>query len=220
MGDNELDLKLTMKSIMMYEKLSGKSFSYFNAEEDIIQFMYCVFVCSTDVKITLEVFTSMLENKKFASKIEREFKRIWGYFTQFKGNGTGRVEENSGETELSITNYINTLVFQYNVSIDYCMNKMEIWELEALYQAAAEQMHSSMEEKRLWAFVQMMPNFDKKHRNITPDKFLPFPWEKENHQKKVEKELETETEKSKGILGMNLSELLKKPDNNEKSNIS
>ena len=226
MREEELNLRLSMKSVLMYEKMTGKPFSLMENEEDIKIFMYCVFVCSTDLRITFPVFCNMLERKKFASKIEIEFKRIWGFEQQFPHKADEPQE--SGETvgkELKMTDYINTLVFDYGLSIDYCMNTMDLWELEALYEAAESHMHTDMEDKRLWAYIQMLPNFDKKHKNMTPEKFLPFPWEGENHKKKAEQGLENEKERAKTVLGMDLDVLLgnnieEKPDNNEISNKS
>lgn len=212
MGDNELDLRISMKAILMYEKLSGKQFSIMQDEESVTLFMYCVFVCSTEMKITFPVFCTMLEKKKFATNIGRQFKRIFGYVQQFKTDQKEGEQEdgNDSVSGVSMTDYINTLVFDYGIGIDYVMNKMELWELEALYNAAEAHMHTQMEDKRLWAYLQMLPNFDKKHRNLTPEKFLPFPWEKEDHKNKVEKELERETKISKGIIGMNINNLLGK----------
>lgn len=227
MKDSELELSLSMKAILMYEKMTGKAFSIMEDEEQVKIFMYCVFVCSTDLKITFPVFCEMLEGKKFAAKIEREFKGIVHYIQQFKRNE--QIQDNEQEVSgrsVSMTEYINTLIFDYGVGIDYVMNKMELWELEAMYEAAEEHMHSSMEDKRLWAYLQMLPNFDKKHRNMTPEKFLPFPWDTEKHKKAAERELAVETERSKSILGVDLDVLLgkksieEKPDNEEISIIS
>ena len=195
----------------MYERFSGKKFSTLQTEEEITIFMYCVFVCSTGLKITYEVFLTMLEQKKFSEQITREFKRIWGYIQQFKTEKTDVEESGSTEhSDVSMTSYINTLIFDYGIDIDYAMNRMEMWELEELYNAATNHMHTTMEDKRLWSYIQMLPNFDKKHNNMTPEKFLPFPWEKEQQHKKAETELKTETERAKSIIGMDVSSLLNK----------
>lgn len=208
-------LFLSMKSILMYEKLTGKNFSEFDSEEDMLSFMYCVFVCSTDMKITVEVFYTMLEGKKFAAWIGREFKRIWGYNQQFNKAAKGVDPSNSGETNtITMTEYINTLILEYGLDIGYMMNKMEMWEMEALYDAATAHFRNTMEDKRLWAYIQMLPNFDRKHRNMKPEKFIPFPWEAEETKKKIEKTLEAETTASKGILGMDINVILGKKEDN------
>lgn len=219
MREEELNLRLSMKSVLMYEKMTGKPFSLMENEEDIKIFMYCVFVCSTDLRITFPVFCNMLERKKFASKIEIEFKRIWGFEQQFPHKADEPQE--SGETvgkELKMTDYINTLVFDYGLSIDYCMNTMDLWELEALYEAAESHMHTDMEDKRLWAYIQMLPHLDKKHKNMTPEEFLPFPWNKKEKQKKRENELNNEANRAKVVLGMDLDTLLGKDQTNSQEN--
>ena len=203
---------LSMKSILMYEKLTGNVFQELNTLEEIQAFMYCVFVCSTDIKITYEVFLTMLEHKRFADHITREFKRMWGYIQQFQPQKKEEAGSGETESEISMTNYINTLVLDYGIDIDYAMNHMEMWEIEQLYEAATSYMHTTMEDKRLWAYIQMLPNFDKKHRNITVEKFLPFPWEKETNKKKAEKELAAETQRAKSIIGADINALFNKTE--------
>lgn len=198
----------------MYEKMTGKAFGNLVEEEEIKKFMYCVFVCSTDIKISYPVFLDMLESKKFSRQIESEFKRIMEYTYQFSSNE--KIEKHSSvdtdEQDLSMTDYVNTLIVEYCVDADYVMNKMDIWELEGMYNAATSKVQNTMVDKRLWAYIQMLPNLDKKNKNMTPEKFLPFPWEKENIKKKQEKELEKETKVAKSLIGMDLNTLLGKKE--------
>lgn len=215
---DDLELNLSMKAVLMYEKLTGAVFSDIMDQEQTIIFMYCIFVCSTDLKITFDTFRTMLEGKNFSNKINKEFKRLWGYTQQFQKapkKPSETIEETSADTKVTMTEYVNTLVLDYGLDINYIMLHMEFWEIEGLYNAAVSHMQATMEDKRLWTYIQMLPNFDKKHRNMTPEKFLPFLWEKEQSKKKAEEELQKETEISKSILGMDISVLLGKDKKTE-----
>ena len=206
-----------MKSIVMYEAFSGKKFSEIG-EDGVFLFMYCVFVCSTGMKITFDMFKSMYEGKKFRKWIDDEFDGIWKFYFQYNEFKAAKQNQNdqgsdSGKTAtaVSMTDYANALIFDYGVSADYVMNKMDMWEIEPLFNGAAECMHSEMENKRLWTYIQMLPNMDsKKSKNMSPEKFLPFPWEKQAKENVAKKDLEKETERAKKIIGMSVSELLGK----------
>lgn len=197
-----------MKAILMYEKLSGNKFYSVNGVEDVPLLMYCIFVCSTGLKITRNVFNTMLEGKKFNRWIEGEFLRLSEFFNQF--NKPGQTEENTSadqeDVEFSMTDAINSLIFDYGLDMDYVLNKMEPWEIELYFKGAVEHYHKDMEDKRLWAYLNFLPNVDKKHsKNMSVEKFMPFPWTEEAHKKQLEKDLEKETKAAKKIIGMKLS---------------
>jgi hypothetical protein len=204
----EQKLNLTMRAILMYEKLSGSKFYSINGVEDTPLFMYCIFVCSTGLKVTRNVFNTMLEGKKFARWIEREFLELSAFCSQFVSSGQ-KEENNSADqenVEFSLTEAINSLIFDYGLDMDYVLNKMEPWEIELYFKGAVEHYHKDMEDKRLWAYLNFLPNVDKKHsKNMTIEKFMPFPWTEDQHKKQVEKELEKETKAAKKIIGMKFS---------------
>lgn len=208
---DDLELNLSMKAVLMYEKLTGAVFSDIMDQEQTVIFMYSIFVCSTDLKITFDTFCTMLEGKNFSNKINKEFKRLWGYTQQFQKapkKPSESIEETSADTKTTMTEYVNTLVLDYGLDINYIMLHMEFWEIEGLYNAAVSHMQATMEDKRLWAYIQMLPNFDKKHRNMTPEEFLPFPWNTKERKIKREKELEAETARAKNIIGMDIRAIL------------
>lgn len=49
----------------MFEKLSGHSYMAMK-EEDMVMFLYCVFVTSNKLVLTYSGFQFMMEDKKFA----------------------------------------------------------------------------------------------------------------------------------------------------------
>lgn len=198
-----------MRAIMMFEKMTGKDFTDFADLEDIDTLMYCSFVCSTGIKITLDAFNIMLEDERFAKGLADKWEKIGNYLEQFKGKEEPADQENKDKTHYSLTTAINTLIFDYGLDADYVLNKMDLWEIEVLFKGAEEHYHNSMEDKRLWAYIGMLPNVDKKHsQNFTPQKMLEFPWEKSKNKKAAEDRLEKEKARIASTVGMNIQELI------------
>jgi len=56
-------------------------------------------------------------------------------------------------------------------------------------------------EDRLWAFLQMSPWLDSK-KKVTPEKLLPFTWEKENQEKAVQSDFKAHEDIIRGVLGL------------------
>lgn len=195
----------------MYEKLSGKNFTDLEGIEDIDILLYCSFVCSTGMKITLDAFNLMLEDEKFAKDLFNKWDKIGRYLEQFQKDETPSEGEGKqgDEPHISLTHAANTLIFDFGLDADYVLNKMDLWELELLFKGAEEQYHNAMEDKRLWAYLNMLPNVDKKHsHSFTPQKMLEFPWEKKVNRAKAEKELQREKKNIDRIIGMNIDDLL------------
>ena len=71
----------------------------------------------------------------------------------------------------------------------YVMYELQLWELSGIFQAIETQSKSEMEDKRFWSYLQIMPHVDSKKLK-KPSDLLPFPWEKENRDKKLKQEFE------------------------------
>lgn len=205
------DIRLTMKAAMMYERISGKNFTGISDDiEDIDMLIYCAFVCSTNIMMTKQAFDTMIaSDDKLMEDIAYKFARMNEFSMQFsrkKDQETGGGEEN---VDFSITDAMNTLIFDYGLDADYVLNKMDLWEIECLYKGAEEHFHNQMEDKRLWAYINMLPHIDKKHaRTFTPSKMMEFPWEKEKNKENAARQLEIEKEKMKNIIGLNIDEII------------
>ena len=203
----EPEIKLTVKSVVMYEALSKKKFSAVEmTSEDALMLMYCAFVCSTGLEIDLETFGLMLENKDLATRLNKDLTRLERFTLQFtKGDEEEQKEEKKEEenVEFSITDMVDSLIFKYGVSADYVMNRMELWELNHFFEGAEERYKEDMEEKRLWTFLQVAPQIDlKKCKN--PDQFFPLPWTEQRRKEELQKKLDKEAEAAKNILGKEL----------------
>lgn len=199
----ESEIRLSVRAIVMFEALSGKKFSdAISDDEQLLTLMYCAFVCSTGMEIEKDIFLSMLGNEEFAAKMNKDMKRLQRFSEQFgKDNGDGGEEGSSGKTEVSITEMADRLVFAFGVDPQYVYEKLQLWELSHFLESAEKQFKERMEEQRMWSFLQVAPQIDLK-KCKSPDKFLPFPWDKAEKDKKRQEELAKEAERAKATIGM------------------
>lgn len=59
--EKDIELKFTLRSMMMYENITGKTFAP-EGISDILTFMYCIVVaCSKDYSITFDEFIDWLD---------------------------------------------------------------------------------------------------------------------------------------------------------------
>lgn len=205
------DIRLTMKAAMMFERISGKNFTGISDSlEDIDLLIYCAFVCSTGIQMTKHTFDIMVgADQKLMNEIAYRFEKMNEFSLQFKQNDKPTEEGGEDKTDFSLTEAMNTLIFDYGLDADYVLNKMDLWEVECLFKGAEEHFHAQMEDKRLWAYINMLPHIDKKHaRSFTPSKMMEFPWEKEKNKENAARQLEIEKEKMKNIIGLNIDEII------------
>ncbi len=202
-NDTDIDFRITIRSLILYENLSKKKFSQVVDQADMVLLMYSAFVISTGMKISVKAFGYLLQNEKFAKKFASCMQDTQDFLAQF--NETEQQEETakSGSTTegLSITEMANTLIFKYHIDVNYVMEKMELWGLKDFIKGAEEMYKDEMEDKRLWTFMTAAPNIDLK-KCRTPEKFFPFPWEKENAKKKTAEGLKKEEQRAKQTIGM------------------
>lgn len=175
MDYKEFNITLNMKSLMLFEQLSGKSF-YNLTNEDLITLIYCSLVSNNNIKVTLGQFNLIMNNKKIARELMRKCQEELDFIAQFnKGKETG---ETTTDETVRISEVVNTLILNYNIDINYVMNELRLWELPALTKGIDEKTKGDMAEKRFWTYMQILPHID--GRKVKgPEKLLPFPWEKD-----------------------------------------
>ena len=62
----EFKLKLNMKTILLYEEMSGKSF-YEMSADDIMLLIYCALIVNNDLTITKKHFDAIMKNEKITT---------------------------------------------------------------------------------------------------------------------------------------------------------
>ena len=208
MDFDKYSLKLTMKAGLMYEQLTGKNFLDVADEMDAVYVMYCSFVTNNNVNITFEAFVNLMDDKKVANWIASEYTMMTQFTEQFQKKEeeeeTNTQQGKKEEAKLTLTDAISTLIFENHLDPHYVMYEMDLWELTPLIIASSNQYKVDMEEKRLWAFINVIPHIDHK-KCKSPEKMLPFPWDKEKRKKKAQEELERLSKKGASIIGMKLN---------------
>lgn len=194
------DLKLTIKSICMYERLSGKSFFKFS-EEDIGMLLYCSFYITNNTEIKYETFLSMLEVEDITLWAVEKYRDLLDVIQQFKKeDNTGTQGDGEVDTkELTMTDMATSLIVDYHLDAHYVMYEMGLWEIEPMYQACDASVKRRYEENRLWTYIDVMPHIDSM-KIKGPNDLLPFPWEK-TKKVSIEKQLEMNTAAAVAFLG-------------------
>lgn len=194
----EFKLKLNMKTILLYEEMSGKSF-YDVGGEDVMLLIYCALVVNNDLTITKAHFDTIMKNEKIArelmSKCQSELDFMQQFTPKMETQGIENIETND-LLDNKVSTIINMLILQHNLDIHYVMYEMRLWEIAPLVKTISEKVKSDMVEKRFWTYMTICPHIDNK-KVKGPESLLPFPWEKENKKKDAIKFMD---ENKQGIM--------------------
>lgn len=199
-------LRLTVKSICLFEKLSGKSFYAFGAD-DVTTLMYAVFATSNNLQLKRSTFDFLIEDVRLAKWMGEKFGVIMDYISQFKETDNEDKGE-GGEVNVTITDIADSLIIKYGVDAHYVMEEMELWQIPALFNAAEDLVKERYEENRLWTYLDMLPHIDGKKVN-RPDKLLPFPWETQKKKTDAEQRLKENEYAVKHTIGKKIDYLKK-----------
>lgn len=194
----EFKLKLNMKTILLYEEMSGKSF-YNVSGEDVMLLIYCALIVNNDLTITKTHFDTIMKNEKIARELMTKCQSELDFMQQFtpkvedaetQGLG-GEILENT-----KVSDIIHMLILQHDLDINYVMYEMRLWEISPLIKTLDEKVKADMAEKRFWTYMTICPHIDSK-KVKGPESLLPFPWEKENKKKDAIKFMD---ENKQGIM--------------------
>jgi hypothetical protein len=202
---NKLDykFKLNIRSIILYEKLIGESFSLFKPEiEKIVPLLYCIIAGNNDISFSYEdaieflfsdeVFMKDLSRKLEDSlKFQAQFTNTTSYKDDIEKNKNDKKEESY--KPVFISQLVPILVSDCGLSIEYVMNELHYSEIDSFIQYKDEKYKARLEEERLFTYLTIAPNIDTKKLSV--EKLLPFPWEKEKKKKEGLKAIERDKEK-------------------------
>lgn len=177
------NLKLTIRAITMYEKLSGKSFIDFELEqESVLQLAYCIIVSHPENKVhcTYRELHPVLCNEKILEPIAIGIKREIEYLKQFEKEDepvTPLQTEKAGKKQSGfIKDLVPVLVSDCGLSIEYVMDDMSYMDIESFLNYRDDKHKNQLEEQRLFTYMNTIVHMDpKKCKTMTADKWLPFP---------------------------------------------
>lgn len=201
----DFKLKINMKTILLYEEMSGKSF-YEVGGEDIMLLIYCALVANNDLSITKNHFDIIMKNEKIARELMAKCQSELDFIQQFiKTDNKVKQETEEVEKDNKVSNVVNMILLQNNLDMNYVMYEMRLWELTPLIKAIEEKTKAEMVEKRFWAYLNICPHIDSK-KIKGPEDILPFPWEKDNKKEAALKFMDDNNEAIKAFFNKNKKE--------------
>ena len=200
------ELGFNIKAIMMFEKLSGASFFDIN-EDNYIFILYTMYLVNHPTSsIPIDSFFNILNaNKKLSKKIVSEFESYMKYIEQYREiKKDDEIKENTEVKENpKITDMVMYLIVYCGIDPHYVMYEMDLWEIELYYKAIEGKKKEDMELARFWTYINISPHIDTK-KCKSPDKLVPFAWEKEERKNKQIKELENNRFAINNMIGKNI----------------
>ena len=202
------ELAFNFKAIMMFEKLSGVS--YFDlTDENYVFLIYAMYIVKHPY--TYMQFWDFIKifgnNKKVTKQMITEFGEYMEYLKQYSDTTPKTEEKDEGETEektkQTITDIVAYLITSCGIDPHYVMYEMELWEIEPYMKCAERKKKEELESERLWTYLNISPHIDTK-KCKSPEKLIPFPWEKEEQKIKQNQELENNRFAITNMIGKNI----------------
>ena len=197
-------LKLNIKSIVLYERLTNESFSLFKPDvERVIPLLYCMLVANNDFTSTYEDAVEFLfSDEKFLSDLTKKLEYLLKFQSQFSTTNfyqeeiekfKEEIKKDKPEKPVFVSQLIPILVSDCGLSIEYVMNDMHYSEIDLYIHYKDERYKAEMEDKRFWTYLSMLPHIDSKKCKI--ENLIEFPWEKDKKKKEGLKAIERDRKK-------------------------
>lgn len=199
---SKTDIHLTIRTIIRWEQLRGKSFSEMNYEDndDLTALLYCsVISCNPNTTYTLAEFRHVTSNEKLIREMSQKLSRESLVMAQFR-----EVAENSadiGNSEGSsgrISEIVSTLIVS-GLDAGYVMDKMGLCDLPIFIRAYEQQKKEQLENNRLWTYLSILPHVDGKKLPSAVDLY-PFPWELEEMKRQAEEALQADANRFEDFM--------------------
>lgn len=200
-------IKLNLKTIAYWETFTGRNFFRMNEgeAEDYLKLIYAsVVVNNPTLVMDYGTFKILAGDKKVAKWIENEFRRIMSFNEQTKMFASDEDENNentkSTDVEIKMTDVAIALIMRYKLDPHYVWYDMDLWEVQHYFKLAEEMKKESLIEKRFWTYLTVAPHINTK-KCKTPQKYLPFDWEKADREKNKIKELKDNQYAINNLIG-------------------
>ena len=220
------NLKLNIKSLILFERLTKTPFQKFNGTiEQVIPLLYCMLVANNDYKQTYEdTIKYLFSDEKFLNELSVRLEKLLKFEEQFNSSiddakeKTDNPSKESTNTQTDKSIYISQLipilVSDCNLSINYIMNEMSYTEIDSYIKYRDDKYKSSLEEKRLFTYLSILPHINSKKCSV--QQLLPFDWEIKEKENIGLKTIEQHKNKLDDFLKSGTIEF--KPQNNNDEN--
>lgn len=198
----KINIRLNIRSIILYEAFTDKSFMKFKLdEENILPLLYSSIIANNDWRHTFDdtvktVFDDLDTFKILLDKLKTELEFIQ-QFNQVKDNENNN-GDNKDEDTIKVADIVPILVKECNLDINYVMNDMLYTEVSNYIKYKLQRDKLKLEEKRLFTYLTVVPHIDSKKCSL--QQFLPFEWEMEEKKKRNLVEIEKHKEELDNFL--------------------
>lgn len=97
---------------------------------------------------------------------------------EIDGDGSDARSDAKAENEPWTRDIVPVLVKDCGLDVRYVMDDMRYTDIPVFLRYREQRMRAETEDKRLWVYLITAPHFNPR-KKITPETFLPLPWEKE-----------------------------------------
>lgn len=197
-----MNTKMSIKSIVLFEKMTNIPFSEMSFSEQSIlsnpevflKLLYCILISHPEnkVKCTFEAACESLFTEQSLMLYSTELSTEIAIMNQFVDMQKLRdvndvaikeTKENEEPKPVYMKNLVPILVLDCGLDIDYVLNEMSYTDIDDYFKYREDKHRNDLEEKRLFTFLSVLPHINSK-KVKSPEKFYPFPWEKEMNKKR------------------------------------
>lgn len=195
-----MNLKLSIKSIVLFEKMTNIPFSDISfSEESIIndpevflKLLYCILLSheENNINFTFEDACKNIFNDEnlvlFSSIINNDMNILNQFINQqIKEIDSTPLKANKHQEKKSVymKDLVPILILDCGLNPEYVLNDLSYTDIDMYFKYREDKHKNDLEEKRLFTFLTVLPHIDGK-KIRTPQKFYSFPWEKEKNKKR------------------------------------
>lgn len=167
-------MKITLKDIIRWEQLTGKSF--FNIDysnEDDLE--YLLYVCDNS-EVTFDTFKEVFKSRKVVDKMLKDLNRYLAISSQFM---LKQEDGKSGEKDTRYMKDVVSFIIVSGVDPHFVMEEMELQDLPPIVKALETKRRISLEDKRTFTYLTMLPHIDTSKLKNGMEDILSFPWDSE-----------------------------------------
>ena len=183
--------RLTVRAVVMFENMTGVRINDAGRSADpelAAKLLYCC-LAAGGLDMPYEKALPLLAGpagERWTEQLaaENEFDRQFAPpaddngSDEIDGDGSDARSDAKAENEPWTRDIVPVLVKDCGLDIRYVMDDMRYSDIPVFLRYREQRMRAETEDKRLWTYLVAAPHFNPKKR-VTPETFLPLPWEKE-----------------------------------------
>lgn len=183
--------RLTVRAVVMFENMTGVRINDAGRSADpelAAKLLYCC-LAAGGLDIPYEKALPLLAGpagERWTEQLADENEMDRQFAPPVDDNGGDEIDgdgDNAGgdakaENEPWTRDIVPVLVKDCGLDIRYVMDNMKYTDIPVFLRYREQRMRAETEDKRLWVYLITAPHLNPRKR-VTPDSFLPLPWEKE-----------------------------------------